>query len=217
MSSVEPELEGVIVKERVAEPGEVCFNICHMSKLIIGLVGEMGCGKGTMADILREQYGAGYYRFSAILSDILTRLSIEKSRENLQKISNLLRDGFGEDVLSNAIEKDAVTTKEDIVIIDGIRRPEDIVLLEPLPIFKLIAIDVPAKLRYERMKGRGEKIGESQMTWEQFQEQEKAPTEVTIPLVMQRAWKMLDNSGGREEFENKVHTVMKELEFEPKK
>jgi len=188
-----------------------------MPKLIIGFVGQIACGKGTAADLLREQYGAGYYRFSAILGDLLARLSIEKTRDNLIKMSEATRKYFGEDVLAYAIEKDAVQAKEDIVIIDGIRRPGDIVVLEPLPIFKLVAIDVPPKLRYERMKGRGEKAGENQLTWEQFQEQENAPTEVTIPLVMERAWKTISNEGGREEFETKVHALMKELGFKPKK
>ncbi len=188
-----------------------------MAKLIVGFVGQAGCGKGTAADLLREQYGAGYYRFSAILSDILVRLSIEKTRKNLINISEVLRKAFGEDILSYTISKEALQAKEDIVIIDGIRRVEDIAALEPLPHFHLIAIDVPARIRYERMIKRGEKADEASMTWERFLEEEKAPTEVTIPSAMARAWRTVGNEGGREEFEAKIHAIMKELGFEPKK
>ena len=49
-----------------------------MSKIIIGLVGQAGCGKGTLADMLQKDYGASYFRFSAILSAILDRLALEK-------------------------------------------------------------------------------------------------------------------------------------------
>jgi len=188
-----------------------------MAKLILGFVGQAGCGKGTAADLLREKYGAGYFRFSAILGDLLTRLSIEKTRDNFIKMSEAVRKYFGEDILSYAIEKDAVKSDEDIVIIDGIRRLEDVSALEPLPNFKLVAIDVPARQRYERMTHRGEKAGENELTWEQFLEQEKAPTEITIPAVMARAWRTVTNEGSREEFEEKVHKMMKELGFEPKK
>lgn len=184
-----------------------------MPKLIIGLVGQAGCGKGTAADLLRGEYKAEYVRFSGILGEILEKLAIEKTRENFTNISEHLRQAFGEDILSYAVEKQALDSTSDIVVIDGIRRPEDIVALEPLPYFKLISISVPAELRYERMKKRGEKATESNMTWEEFQKEENYPTEVTIPLVMQRAWKTLDNSGSREEFEAKVRKMMNELGF----
>ncbi len=183
-----------------------------MQKFIIGLCGLQGCGKGTAADLLQKEYGAGYFRFSAIMGDVLTRLGIEKSREEFIKLSECLRATFGEDIFSYAIEKDAVLAPQPIVIIDGIRRPEDIVALEPLPNFKLISIEAPAALRFERMKGRGEKVGEQNMTWEGFLADEEAPTEVTIPLVMQRATITIKNEGTREEFEEKVREMMKELE-----
>ncbi|MCE9585839.1 AAA family ATPase [Candidatus Uhrbacteria bacterium] len=187
-----------------------------MPKLIIGLVGQAGCGKGTAADLLRDKYGAGYIRFSGILGTVLETLGIEKSRENFVKLSNSLRKEYGEDALSYAVEKIALSSPEDIVVIDGIRRPEDIVALEPLPHFKLLSIEVPAELRYERMKKRGEKATEANMTWEQFQKEEKFPTEITIPDVMARAWKAIPNAGTREEFESAVHLAMKELGFSPK-
>jgi dephospho-CoA kinase len=184
-----------------------------MPKLIIGLVGLQGCGKGTAAELLQKEYGAAYYRFSAILGDILTRLSLEKTRDNFAMLSGKLREAFGEDSLSYAVEKQAATDEHDVVIIDGIRRLEDIVALEPLPQFKLVAITADAKLRFERMKGRGEKIGESDMTWEKFLADENLPTERTIPEVMERARITIPNEGTREAFETRVREMMKELGF----
>ena len=185
-----------------------------MPNHIIGLVGQSGCGKGTVADILTQQYGAAYSRFSAILGDILTRLHIDRSRDHFIALSTALRTNFGEDVLSYAIEKDAVLSQSQIVVIDGIRRPEDIVALEPLPFFKLVSVDVPAEMRYERMKKRGEKSGEQHMTWQEFVSQDNAPTEVTIPLVMDRAWRKLDNSKTPTDLELQVKAMMKELGYE---
>lgn len=186
----------------------------RMPNHIIGLVGQSGCGKGTVADLLITQYGAAYSRFSAVLGDILTRLHIDHSRDHFIALSNALRSSFGEDVLSYAIEKDAVLSPSALVVIDGIRRPEDIVALEPLPFFKLVSIEVPAEQRYERMKKRGEKSGEQNMTWQEFVAQDHAPTEVTIPLVMSRAWKRLDNSRTQEDLEIQVAQMMKELGYE---
>ena len=186
-----------------------------MSTLIIGLVGQAGCGKGTMADFLQAEYGAGYFRFSAMIGDILNRLAIEKTRENFTAMSNTLRQAFGEDVFSYAIERDALNAPQTITVIDGIRRVEDIVALEPLPLFKLVAIDADPKLRYERMKARGEKASERNFTWEQFLAEEQLATEITIPFVMKRAWKTLTNNGTREELEDKVRALMTELDQIP--
>lgn len=182
-----------------------------MAKFIIGLVGQAGSGKGTVADFLREEYGAGYIRFSGILGELLASLGVKKSRDNFIAISKAVRDAFGEDVLSYAVEKKSLTSSEDIIVVDGIRRPEDIVALEPLPHFRLLSIEVPAEVRFKRMKNRGEKIGETEMTWEQFQVQEEAETECTIPSVMGRAWKTITNEGTKEELEQAVTTIMKEL------
>jgi dephospho-CoA kinase len=186
-----------------------------MPKLIIGLTGQAGCGKGTAVGILKKEYGADYFRFSAILLDIATRLNIEKSRENFIKLSICLRKEFGEDVLSYAIEHDTMNSPKDIVVIDGIRRLEDIVALEPLDQFKLIAIDVPAKIRFERLKKRGEKSGEADMAWEQFLAEENAETERTIPGVMARASKTISNTGTPEDLAQQVHEMMSALGFQP--
>jgi dephospho-CoA kinase len=185
----------------------------RMSKLIIGLVGQAGCGKGTMADLLQHEYGAGYFRFSAMIGSILDRLALEKTREKFTTMSEMLRKTFGEDVFSYAIAKDALSAPQDIVIIDGIRRMEDIVALEPLPLFKLVAIDADSKLRYERMKARGEKASEKNFTWEQFLAEEQLPTEVTIPFVMKRASKTIMNDGTRDDLETTVHELMSEFGY----
>ena len=187
-----------------------------MPKLIIGLVGRQGSGKGTAADLLKTKYGAQVFRFSAVLSDILNRLSIEKSRDNLIALSEALRKAFSEDVLSYAVERDALASSSDVVVIDGIRRIEDIAAFEPLPNFRLIEIAVPAKVRFDRMRGRGEKVGEDHMSWDDFVAQEDAPTEVTIADVAARAWKALDNSGSPADLERSLDQTMAELGLKPR-
>ena len=182
-----------------------------MPKLIIGLVGQQGCGKGTVSKILQEKYGAELFRFSAILNDILGRLSLPQDRNHFIKLSEALRETFGEDVLAYAIERDAVNSKSDIIVIDGIRRPEDIVALEPLPQFKLIEIAAKPEIRFARMQGRGEKHGETERSYEEFLAEEQRSTEVTIPLVAKRAWKTLENDGTVAELETALDVLMHEL------
>ncbi|MFA5185925.1 MAG: AAA family ATPase [Patescibacteria group bacterium] len=187
-----------------------------MPKIIIGLTSMPGGGKGTAAKYLETKYGAEQFSFGGILADVLKRLALEKSRPNLQVLSTHLRQAFGEDVLAFAIERDAVTATSDLVVIEGIRRPGDIVALEPLPYFKLVAIDVSPELRFERMKQRGEKSGESDMTWEKFLVQESGEAELAIPMVMSRASETLDNSGSLEEFQTTLDEMMSRFGISPK-
>ncbi len=58
------------------------------------------------------------------------------------------------------------------------------------------------------MKHRGEKSGEADMSWEKFTAQEQAPTEITIPAVAARAWRVVDNSGTAEELAEKINDLM---------
>lgn len=187
-----------------------------MARLIIGLVGRQGSGKGTAANLLKERYGAEVFRFSTVLGDVLARLAIERTRDNLITLSETLRHAFGEDVLAYAIERDAVGSEAELVVIDGIRRIEDLAALEPLPHFKLVEIAAPAKTRYERMKHRGEKSGEAEMSWDEFAEQEKAPTEITIPEVAARAWKAIDNGGTQADLVRNIDKMMEEFGMTPK-
>ena len=52
-------------------------------KIIIGLVGQLACGKGTVAEYLKEKYGASVYRYSTMLRDVLNRLYLEINRVNM--------------------------------------------------------------------------------------------------------------------------------------
>ncbi len=187
-----------------------------MSKIIIGLVGRQGAGKGTVAEYLHSRYSAEIFRFSTVLTDILNRLAIEKTRENLIMLSETLRKKFGEDVLAYAIEKDTHTTTADRIVIDGIRRIEDLTVLEPLPQFKLVEIVTPEKTRFERITHRGEKSGEREMTYEKFSKQEQASTEIMIPSVAARAWKTIHNNGTQSELMSKIDDLMDELGMHPK-
>src|ERR1035437_647794 len=97
-----------------------------MAKIILALTGPIASGKGTIKKYLVEKRGAKDCRFSTILRDVLNRLNVEVDRNNLIKLSTSLRETFGQDLLSKAIAKDAKNLDADIVVIDGVRRMEDV-------------------------------------------------------------------------------------------
>jgi len=182
-----------------------------MPKHIIGIVGTQGSGKNYISEYIMSKYGGDHFTFSNFLSHVLAKMNIPKSRENMIKLSVGLRNEFGDDLFSHAIASEALRSEAEIVLIDGIRRVGDLTAFRPMPNFTLIAVNADPKLRFERMKKRGEKAGESDMSWEKFEAEEVAPTEVTIPETMTYANHVIMNDGTKEELEMRIDEVMKEI------
>lgn len=180
-----------------------------MSKIIFGLVGSLASGKETTKKYLAEKYNAKDCRFSSILRDVLGRLTLPISRENLQKVSTVLRANFGEDLLASAIANDASKLDADIVVIDGVRRFTDIEHLKDLPNFVLIKIDADPKLRYERMKLRNENAGDDKKTFEEFMKDHESEADKQIPEVMKSAKYSIENSGSFEELYKQIDKMVK--------
>lgn len=181
------------------------------NKKIIGLVGLIACGKGTAAKYLAEKYQASTYRFSTILRDVLKRIYLEESRDNMINLSESLRQTFGQDLLANVITKDALNDPREIVVVEGIRRLEDIKYLKQLPNFTLVEISADPKIRYQRLKNRGENSDDSSKTYEQFLADHKKPTEITIPVVIELAIEHLSNNGSFDDLSKQIDELVKNL------
>lgn len=166
-----------------------------MAKLILGIAGEMGCGKGTIAKHVVAEYGGGSLRFSTILRDVLDRVHVEQSRENIQTLSTILRKSYGEDILASAMMHDAEGAPQDIVVVDGVRRMSDITHLKKLPHFHLVYVEADMEKRYERIVQRGENSDDNSKTFEQFKRDHEDESELQIRDLKNYADHVVDNNG----------------------
>lgn len=166
-----------------------------MSKLILGLAGEIASGKTTVANYLKEEQEIGYYRFSDPLRDTLDRMHIEPTRENMQLLSTVMRKHFGEDLLAKIVFRDVENDEHEVIAVDGVRRLEDIKYLTELPDFKLVYIDADLKARYERIVGRGENPDDNTKTFEDFKKDNLQEAELEIRELKAHADIVLDNNG----------------------
>lgn len=171
-----------------------------MSKKIIVFVGLLSSGKGTAAKYLVDKYGAKSFRFSTIMRDVLDRLYLEHSRENMSNISTLLRARFGEDLFAKVMAGDVSKDSANVIVVDGARRQADIEHLRKLEGFKLVSLEADAKIRYQRLLQRHENPDDQNKTWEQFEADHQLETELSIPPLMQMADVIIDNNGSTEEF-----------------
>ena len=120
--------------------------------MIIGLTGTISSGKGTVSDYLVSK-GFEKYVFSDVIREETKKRGLEQTRENLQKVGDLLRkENHNEGVLAKKLLEKIKTGK---AIVDGIRNLKEIGELRKRKDFFLIGVDAELKLRYERLKTRG--------------------------------------------------------------
>ncbi len=184
-----------------------------MNKIIFGFVGKIGSGKTTFCKYLVENYQAEIFGFSKPLRDVLDRFYLPHSRENLQQVSQGLREALGQEVLAKVLAKDAENSQAKIVCVDGVRRPKDIEFLKKLKNFYLISVEADQKLRYERIMGRGQNPGEGkdELTFEQFQKNESAEAESLIEEVANEAKFIFNNDGSLDDLYKKVEEILAEI------
>ncbi len=165
-----------------------------MPKLILGIAGEMGSGKGTIAKHVVQEHKGNSHRFSTILRDILNRVYLEHSRDNMQKLSTMLRKTYGEDILAKAMYHDAESDANDLVVIDGVRRMADIAFLKELPHFKLVYVEADMQNRFERIARRGENSDDAEQTFEEFKKAHEDESEIQILDLKNYADFVVDNN-----------------------
>jgi dephospho-CoA kinase len=175
-----------------------------MERTILGITGELYAGKTTAAEFLTKRFGVKNLRFSKLLDEILMVLGIEKTRKSEQDLAEVLRKLYGEAVLARALLEDLDGKTDKVVIIDGIRKAEELDELRKNPNFCLIYVKASFENRFKRMKARQQKIGESDQTEDDLREAEKHNADEHLREFEDYADYIVENNGTVEEFENEL-------------
>lgn len=177
-------------------------------KVIIGLIGEMASGKTTVTNYLKEKCCAVTFRFSDMLFDILNRLHLEPTRANLQQLSTMIRQTFGEDIMSKVIASDVSSATADFIITEGVRRPSDVTYLRELPGYRLINLAADERIRFERTVSRIEKTDDQTKTWEEFQKEGQQESELLIKTIAAESDFTMVNNGSLSELYAQVDAII---------
>lgn len=181
---------------------------------IIGLIGEKGSGKQTFVNFLKELYPnlkIRQVRFSDILAQTLMIWDLPVTRINLQKLSLMMNDTFGQSSLANAAKFNIEGDLSQVIILDGIRRESELELVKEFGDKILIYITADQNLRYERLKLRSEKVGEAGLTFEQFLAEERSKAETDIPKLGKAANLKLENNASLQDFKEKIKTLSDQI------
>lgn len=194
-----------------------------MSKVYIGLTAKPGGGKETFAKRLRNVFFKDSQSppsiiinvFSDVLKKTLEYYGISTpTTQDLQDLSDFMRARRKDAVacaMGNRINDPGNTNRfADIQIIDGVRKVYDVELVKSFTDNFLIYIYADPQKRFERIKARGQRPGEREMTWEQFVAMDSRDTEKDVEAIGATADLKIDNNGALEEYEAQVKKFYEE-------
>lgn len=181
--------------------------------LVVALTGERGSGKGLFVECFKElvpNKRIVSMKFQDPLREILTMLNKPIARENYSALATALRTAFNDEgILVGAMKQRILASKADIVILDGVRKAEEVPFIHEMGGI-LVYITADQKIRYERRKSNAEKVDEFGMSWETFLELDNLQPEVTIRTIGETLSDVtIDNSGTVEEFKENIKKFLK--------
>jgi dCMP deaminase len=119
--------------------------------MLIGLTGRNASGKGEVARYLQKK-SFYYYSLSDVIRDEIRLRGEEPTRDRLIIVGNELRQRYGANILAERILAKIEDDKH--YIIDSIRNPAEVDAFRAAKHFKLIRIEAPAEIRFERIVSR---------------------------------------------------------------
>ena len=179
------------------------------ARVVIGLVGETGSGKDTVAHYLKTRYEAHLLRFADPIKETLSLFFERFSKDDQQWLAMLLKERFGKDILGKAL-RPHIDAAEGLVSINGLRFPEDYDFVKTFSSSFILYVTAPQKLRWERAHKRGEKSDDRE-DFDYFQKLELVPTEVHIPEIGAKADFTIVNDQGLSELLSATDAVMERI------
>jgi dCMP deaminase len=179
--------------------------------MLIGLTGRNAAGKGEVARYLQTK-SFYYYSLSDAIRDEIRSRGEEPTRDRLIIVGNELRQKYGSNVLAERILAKIEDDKH--YIIDSIRNPAEVEAFRAAKNFKLIKVEAPPKVRFERILSRRRESDPS--TFEEFialenREAEGDDTSQNLVKVELMADETLVNDGPLPKLYPQIDALLKKL------
>ena len=177
--------------------------------MIIGLTGTNGSGKTAVAEHL-ESLGFERHSLSDEIRRELRAKGLPATRENLIAQGNAIRLAEGRSALADRIKARLSDSRRYVV--DSIRNPSEVESLRATGRFRLLLVDAPQRVRYDRVVARGgDRLPAS---FEEFVEQEEREWESPDPAAqrmkatIEMADQTVSNEAGLDELREQISSVL---------
>lgn len=180
--------------------------------MIIGVSGPNGAGKGELVSYLAER-SFYVHSLSDVIRDELARRGLSETRERMIEVGTELRATGGEGTLAELLAGKLLADRN--YAIDSIRHPAEVdVLRARCNDFKLVWVDAPIEVRFERMRARGRPGDpETFARLEVLEARERGSEDVAaqqLDAVRERADFVVDNGGDLAGLHEAIHRLFRE-------
>jgi dephospho-CoA kinase len=181
---------------------------------IIGITGTNAAGKGTVVDILKQDFGFKHLSVRDYLAKEVKKRNLEVNRNTLIETANNIRKNHSPSYIVEELYKEAEKLQKPVVI-ESIRTEGEVEALQKKPNFILIAVDADRKTRYERSLKRNSET--DHLTYEEFIETEEKEMnsqdkgKQNLMKCIEMADIVILNNGTIEDLREKVKTYLETI------
>ena len=179
-------------------------------KLIVGITGTNGAGKGTVVDYLIKEKDFKHFSASGLITQEIIKRNLPVNRDNMIIVGNDLRAKNGAGYIAEELIRRASSNNSNSII-DSIRTLGEVDKLRERG-GMLLAVDADQKLRYKRIVLRGEE--KDKVSFEQFVAQEKKemesddPNKQNLQACKKVADYLIENNGTLEELNKEIEKLL---------
>ncbi|MEM2707696.1 MAG: nucleoside monophosphate kinase [Candidatus Pacearchaeota archaeon] len=178
-----------------------------MKKLVIGIIGTIGSGKGTLAKFLVDNYNFRSIVMGNLVRAEARKRKIKATRETLHNLQAKLRKKNKYYFINKVIDK-IEKSKYGRWVVDGLRNPEDALMLKKKFNAKIIFVDAPIILRWKRTIKRGRSY-EKNLSFEEFLKKEKEEKKIfRFNITKKYADYKIFNDKSKREFYKKIKKII---------
>ncbi len=184
--------------------------------LIIGITGTLGAGKGTIVDLLVNDFSFKHFSVRGYLIDQILGRGMEVNRDSMTLVANDLRANNSPSFITDQLFEQAKTTGGNCVI-ESIRTPGEIISLRKNPGFYLFAVDADPMIRYDRIflrKSETDNIDfDTFISNEEREMRSENPNHQNLSKCIELADFKFFNDSTIEKLHNEVTIVLTKLNF----
>ena len=182
----------------------------NSARMIIGITGTIGAGKGTVVSFLKEQ-GFIHYSASGWLREELGRRGLTPNRDTYSALAGEIR-AVNPAGLAVILYEKMLSDGTEHAVIEALHDVEEAKFLKEKGAV-ILGVDADIPVRYERVVARGSE--KDNVTYEHFLAQiareETGSSHHNIRAVMAVADYVIENNGTKEELHETIESIYREI------